>query len=151
MGRGSDVPRLSAKAREYSLENTLFCSEIDSQEIPGLLSQCHVGLLALDPRHKSHNIPGKFLTYLQAGLPILARVNGGTDLAQLIEKEGVGRVYVGESVKALRSIAEELADNGAECEMMSSRRRSLGTRMFSPTTAARQIVAALSSDATPRT
>jgi hypothetical protein len=25
--------------------------------------------VALDPRHTTHNIPGKFLTYLQAGVP----------------------------------------------------------------------------------
>ena len=47
--------------------------------------------LALDPRHKSHNIPGKFVTYMQNGLPILANVNVGNDIAILIRKP-VGQV-----------------------------------------------------------
>jgi hypothetical protein len=48
--------------------------------------------LALDPRHTTHNIPGKFLSYMQAGLPVLASINPGNDLAELIQREDVGRV-----------------------------------------------------------
>lgn len=139
VGRGSEVLRLKAIVAARSLTNTLFCNEVDSREMPGLLAQCHVGLLALDPRHKTHNIPGKFLTYLLAGLPVLARVNAGTDLAQLIDDEGVGCVYVGESVDALRRFAEELSDSFAKYEAMAARGRALAERMFSPATAVRQI------------
>ena len=83
----------------------LFFDEIDSSEIPGLLAQCHVGLVALHPDHKTHNIPGKFVSYVQYGLPVLARVNGGTDLERLIEDEGVGKVYAGHSVDELKRLA----------------------------------------------
>jgi glycosyltransferase involved in cell wall biosynthesis len=140
VGRGSEVARLAVLA--HSLTNTLFCNEVDSGEMPGLLAQCQVGLLALDTRHKTHNIPGKFLTYLLAGLPVLARVNAGTDLAHLIENEDVGRVYVGNQVDPLRKFAEELMDSALTHERMSARGRALGERMFSPETAARQIIAA---------
>ncbi len=112
--------------------------------MPGLLAQCHVGLLSLDPDHKTHNIPGKFLTYLQAGLPVLARVNAGTDLARIIETER-GLVYVGDQVDELRRLAEELVDCGGESEKMAERGKALGARMFSPLTAARQITAAAES------
>jgi glycosyltransferase involved in cell wall biosynthesis len=140
VGRGSEVVRLAAATSARSLTNTLFCNEVDSREMPGLLAQCHVGLLALDPRHKTHNIPGKFLTYLLAGLPVLARVNSGTDLAHLIENEDVGRVYVGNYVEPLRQFAEELADSPVTHERMAAKGRALGTRMFSPKTAVRQII-----------
>jgi hypothetical protein len=53
----------------------VFHDEIHPDEIPGLYAQCHVGMVALDPRHKTHNIPGKFLTYMQSGLPVLANIN----------------------------------------------------------------------------
>jgi hypothetical protein len=33
--------------------------------------------VALDPRHQTHNIPGKFLSCMQAGLPVLASINPG--------------------------------------------------------------------------
>ena len=147
VGRGTAVPRLEEMARSRSLENTVFHEEVDPSEMPGLLSQCRVGLLGLEPSHKTHNIPGKFLTYLQAGLPILARVNRGTDLAELIEREELGRAYVGDSVEALRALAEELADDAELVQRVAMNGRSLAKRMFSPDVAVGQIVAALSGEA----
>jgi glycosyltransferase involved in cell wall biosynthesis len=143
VGRGSEFAKLEAEKASRELNNVLFFSEIDSSEIPGLLAQCHVGLVALHPDHKTHNIPGKFVSYVQYGLPVLARVNGGTDLERLIEDEGVGRVYAGNSVGELKRQAEELADDDVLRRAMSERGRQLGGRMFSPETAARQIVALL--------
>jgi glycosyltransferase involved in cell wall biosynthesis len=143
VGRGSEFAKLEAEKASRELNNVLFFAEIDSSEIPGLLAQCHVGLVALHPDHKTHNIPGKFVSYVQYGLPVLARVNGGTDLERLIEDEGVGRVYAGNSVGELKRRAEELADDDILRHAMSERGRQLGRRMFSAETAARQIVALL--------
>src|SRR5260370_28420073 len=49
VGRGSELPRLRAAAVVRGINNVLFRDEVDPKEIPGLLAQCHVGLLALDP------------------------------------------------------------------------------------------------------
>jgi glycosyltransferase involved in cell wall biosynthesis len=151
VGRGSEFARLQAEKASRKLDNVLFFGEIDPSEIPGLLAQCDVGLVALHPDHKTHNIPGKFVSYVQHGLPVLARVNRGTDLERLIVDEGVGRVYVGNSVAELRSLAEELADNDALRLSMSGRDRQLGRAMFSSVAAARQIVAPLSDTNRPPT
>ncbi|HEV7601767.1 MAG TPA: glycosyltransferase family 4 protein [Bradyrhizobium sp.] len=140
VGRGSEFAKLEAEKTSRGLNNVLFFDEIDSSEIPGLLAQCHVGLVALHPDHKTHNIPGKFVSYVQYGLPVLARVNGGTDLERIIEDEGVGKVYVGNSVGELKRLAEQLANDDVLRHSMSERGRQLGGRMFSPETAARQIV-----------
>ncbi|OWY14212.1 glycosyltransferase WbuB [Thioclava sp. JM3] len=101
VGRGRDAKRLREMARARGLDNVLFRDEIDPDEIPDLYAQCDVGIVALDPRHKSHNIPGKFLTYMQNGLPVLANVNAGNDLAPLIERENVGEVCENNSVDEL--------------------------------------------------
>jgi glycosyltransferase involved in cell wall biosynthesis len=92
VGRGSDAARLERVAQSRQLENVVFFDEIDPDEIPDLYAQCHAGIVALDSRHKSHNIPGKFLTYMQSGLPVLANINQGNDLAQIIRDERVGQV-----------------------------------------------------------
>jgi glycosyltransferase involved in cell wall biosynthesis len=144
VGRGSEVPRLKAFARQCALDNVAFHDEVDPREIPGLLAQCHFGIVALDPRHKTHNVPGKFLAYMQAGLPVLARINAGNDLAELIEKEHVGRVYVGESLDSLHALAEELCDDKVAWEMMSLNARNLAQSSFSVAAAVKQISAALS-------
>jgi glycosyltransferase involved in cell wall biosynthesis len=145
VGRGTEVENLQTSASDKKLDNILFYNEIDSNEIPSLLDMCHIGLIALDPRHKSHNIPGKFLTYMQAGLPVLARVNGGTDLVDLITDENVGRVYIGDEVDDFRNLAEDLIDNEDNLKVMSERGQFLSQKMFSSNYAAEQIVSSLSS------
>ncbi len=141
VGRGSEMNRLKKNAEMRFLTNVQFFDEIDSNEIHGLLSQCYAGLLTLDPRHKSHNIPGKFLTYLLAGLPIIARVNENTDLAKLIKDERIGRVHFGESVEPLHDFVEEVADMSIEYVEIKTREKILAERMFSPVTAVSQIIA----------
>jgi glycosyltransferase involved in cell wall biosynthesis len=143
VGRGSEFARLQAETARRELDNVLFFGEIDSLEIPGLLAQCHVGLLSLHPDHKTHNIPGKFVSYVRYGLPVLARVNRRTDLERLIEEQDVGRVHAGNSVDALRGLAEELADNDALRSAIAERGIQLGRSMFSPLNAAKQIIASL--------
>ncbi|MET4119772.1 glycosyltransferase involved in cell wall biosynthesis [Bradyrhizobium sp. JR1.5] len=150
VGRGSEFARLQQEKASRGLKNTLFFDEIDSCEIPGLLAQCHVGLVALHRDHKTHNIPGKFVSYVQYGVPVLARVNAGTDLQRLIEDEQVGKVYVGDSVSELKRLAVELVDDAGQLRAMAERGRKLGRSMFSPIAAARQIVAsAEAASATP--
>lgn len=144
VGRGSDVPRLRALAIERKLENVLFRDEVEPKEVPGLLAQCHIGLVVLDPRHKTHNVPGKFLTYMQAGLPVLARINAGNDLSDLIRQENVGAAYVGSSLDELQALAESLCDNDAGREAMCSNARRLADSLYSARAAVSQIVSALS-------
>lgn len=143
VGRGSDVPRLRIMAQRRHLSNVLFHDEVEPDEVPGLLAQCHVGLVILDSRHTTHNVPGKFLTYMQAGLPVLARINAGNDLAELIRRENVGAAYVGESPDALLELALALGENNAERLAMCANARRLADSLYSSRAAAKQIIAAL--------
>lgn len=142
VGRGSDVPRLRALAEEMQLPNVLFHDEIDPTEVPGLLAQCHVGLVMLDPRHKTHNVPGKFLTYMQAGLPVLARINAGNDLCDLIAREGVGKAYVGDSIVSFADLGMALCES-SDRDAMAQRARALSDSLYSSRAAVSQIVADL--------
>jgi glycosyltransferase involved in cell wall biosynthesis len=149
VGRGSDVQFLRVDAKARGLDNVVFFDEIDSTEIPSLYAQCHIGIVALDPRHKSHNIPGKFLSYMQAGLPVLASINPGNDLEEMINCEGVGRVCTDYSVDTLQRMAidlvAEVAGNTINNQTVSARCKALSAKLFSPEVAVNQIVNALSS------
>ncbi len=143
VGRGSEYHRLRKLATQYDLDNVVFHDEIDPKEIPGLFRQCHVGLLMLDPRHRTHNIPGKFLAYVQGGLPVLARINENNDLVDLIESEAVGRVVKGESLQAFQDAAEAiLADSQSRIEM-AQQGSILADKLFSSSAAVTQIVCSL--------
>lgn len=143
VGRGSDARRLREDAEKRRLKNVLFHEEIDPSEITGLYAQCHVGIVSLDPRHKTHNIPGKFLTYMQAGLPVLASINPGNDLMRLIQTEGVGRVCTDQSVDTLKCLSLEILDEIDTEINLPSRCRALSEKLFSPVAAVKQIAAAL--------
>ncbi len=152
VGRGSEVARLRALAADHALDNVQFLDEIDAEQIPGLLAQCHVGLIALDPRHTTHNIPGKLLAYLHAGLPVLARINPGNDLEALINDEGIGHAVVGDAAEELLRKAEMLLGRPALRASMGAAGHALVLRMFSPAAAARQVVSGLTgeSEAAPQ-
>jgi glycosyltransferase involved in cell wall biosynthesis len=143
VGRGSDASRLRNLVRDRRLANILFYDEIHPDEIPDLYAQCSAGIVALDPRHKSHNIPGKFLTYMQSGLPVLANVNAGNDLAQMIRAEQVGEVCETNQVDELLQLALKLLAQIEVDSQLPARCRSLFHREFAVEKAVRQIVAAL--------
>ncbi len=144
VGRGSELTRLRQSATKRSLTNVHFFDEIEPDEIPDLYSQCHIGVVALDSRHKSHNIPGKFLTYMQNGLPTLAVLNQGNDLADLIRQEQVGEVCDTHQVDVLTASALRLLDQLDSDKAIRSRCRQLFDRHFSAEQAVHQIVAAIS-------
>ena len=145
VGRGSQMERYSQDPAFNSADNILFFDQIHADEIPSLFDQCHVGMLSLDVRHTTHNIPGKFLSYLASGLPVLASVNPGNDIVELIEKNNTGRVITDGKVTSLTKMANELADVievnhkgsvGVNCKRLSH-------DLFRPEIAATQVEAAL--------
>lgn len=143
VGRGSEVEALHTKAKANELTNTLFFDEISSHEISSLFAQCHIGLVALDQRHRSHNIPGKFLTYLKAGLPVLAQVNLNNDLVKIIHEYGVGQVNSSYSARELLEKANLLTRQIQIDKEISIRCHKLADELFSTQVAVRQITIAL--------
>jgi glycosyltransferase involved in cell wall biosynthesis len=140
VGRGSDAKRLASDAKLRGLNNVLFKDEIHPDEIPDLYAQCHVGMVALDPRHKSHNIPGKFLTYMQSGLPVLASINAGNDLADMIRTEQVGMVSEDNTVQTLHHLADDLLATLDVDGTLPVRCKALFTRLFSAEMAVKQVI-----------
>ena len=90
IGRGSQFESMKEIVRKRSIENVLFKEQIDNSEIINLYKQCHCGIVILDRRHKTHNIPGKFISYLHSGLPVFALVNSNNDLIPFVNKNQIG-------------------------------------------------------------
>ncbi len=143
VGRGTETQRLRERAQRLGLDNVVFHDEIDPNEIPDLYAQCSAGIVALDPRHRSHNIPGKFITYMQSSLPVLANVNAGNDLAALVRNENVGEVCETNSAEELEKHCIKLVNRLGEDSELPKRCAGLFQRQFSVTLAVKQIVSAL--------
>ena len=140
VGRGSQAGSIKALA-ELS-DNILFCPEIDSKEIPGLYAQCHFGMVSLNRKHKIHNIPGKFLSYISAGIPVLACVNEANDLIEVVEKYGVGEVDTTYSAEILLELANKLLIRRDQ-ENFSVKCLALSEELFSPSIAVSKIFKSL--------
>jgi glycosyltransferase involved in cell wall biosynthesis len=143
VGRGSDVPRIRRIASEKNLANVMFHDEIEPSAIPALYAQCHAGLVALDARHSWHNIPGKFITYMHSGLPVLASVNPGNDLVEIVRQNRVGRISTDASGANLAELALEMLGEEMAGPATAERCRAVARRQFSATSAAGQIVQGL--------
>lgn len=141
VGRGSEAARLKALAG--GLDNLCVLDEVAPEVLPALLARCHVGIVALHPAHATHNIPGKLLTYLHAGLPVLARVNSNNDLVALVERERVGLVVAGDNPALLYAQAIKLIESPDLRAQMGGAGAALAKRMFSPASAAHQAAASL--------
>ena len=145
VGRGSELDRLRKVFKFDSLDNLLCFDQIEADEIPSLYSQCHVGLLSLDIRHQTHNIPGKFLSYMSSGLPVLASINPGNDLVSLIKAREVGMVITDGNIETLIEATYKLADLFSEDinNDLSAKCIALSKDLFQPHKAVRQIIAGL--------
>lgn len=149
VGRGQGYAALVEDAQRRHLNNVWFHDEIEPDEVPGLLAQCHIGLLALDQRHQSHNIPGKFLSYMHAGMPVLACVNPGNDLVALIHQHGVGEAVSSYKMPDLTAAALRLSSAVNEGVVpYEQRARMLAHQMFAADVAALQVVTKLQSSET---
>lgn len=140
VGRGSEAELLKQVVHHQDLHNTVVFDEIAPFEIPRLFEQCHVGLMFLDRRHQTHNIPGKFVTYLQSGLPVLAIVNPGNDLLELIPSHKIGAADDGDDLVVLRQKVLTLASQVREDAQMADRCKALANSLFESKAISHQIL-----------
>lgn len=150
IGRGSEFNRIRQRVVDEGLGNVVVEPEIDPDEIPELFQQCHIGLVSLNPRHTTHNIPGKFLTYMQAGLPVLACSNANNDLVDMVANHGVGRVCVDRSVERLAAQADEILRALDTDDGIGQRCKALFRSFYSASAAVQQIVGAVEATARPK-
>ncbi|MDJ0304943.1 glycosyltransferase family 4 protein [Dehalobacter sp.] len=82
VGSGSESVNLREKYGH--LPNVMFKEFISPEDYPDLVRQCDIGLINLNRSLTVHNIPGKLMGYWSAKLPVLASINPGNDLFELI-------------------------------------------------------------------
>jgi glycosyltransferase involved in cell wall biosynthesis len=89
-GDGSEVERLRTMIQTKRLRNVRIEPALDQREYLSLLSEVDVGIVSLERGLKTQNFPGKMLGYMYSALPMLASLNSGNDLGELIDRCQVG-------------------------------------------------------------
>lgn len=143
VGRGSEVEVFRKKIDKHNLENVLIYDEINNSEIAGLYDQCNYGMVFLDLRHTTHNIPGKFISYMHFRLPTLACVNKGNDLYDLINSRSLGKAFYGVDPKLVISGIIEMVDSKIYRNVAPKKCIEIAEKSFSSCSAAYQILSFL--------
>lgn len=140
VGEGSEVPRLQAEIKNRELRNIKILPAVPQPEYMRMLSEFDVGLVSLDRRLTSHNLPGKIFGYMNNGLPILASVNPGNDLGGLLYDSGAGMSCENGDDECLRDAALRLSADAVLREQMGKNSRELLKSKFSVAAASNQII-----------
>ncbi|MGC2744175.1 MAG: glycosyltransferase [Candidatus Angelobacter sp.] len=141
VGGGSEVPRLEREIQEQQLTNIKILPPLPQAEYLQCLAEFDIGLISLDRRLQTHNSTGKLLGYLLIGRPVLASLNIGNGLAQILHEADAGLACENGDDQGLLNAAVLLATNPDLRRRMGTNARALGEAKFSVHAAASQILA----------
>jgi O26-antigen biosynthesis N-acetyl-L-fucosamine transferase len=141
VGEGSEVPRLKARIQAEGIHRVRILPAVGQRDYLAMLREVDVGLISLDRKLRTHNFPGKMLGYMQARLPILASLNPGNDLADLLDGHEAGLWAESGQDDALLKHALRLAGDVDLRRRIGANARALLESTFSAEAAARQVVA----------
>lgn len=83
-GTGSEYEKIKAYIAENKLNNVKLMSWLEKIDYSQLAGACDVGLLFLDKKFTIPNFPSRLLSYMDAGLPVLAVTDSNTDIGDII-------------------------------------------------------------------
>ena len=89
-GKGDYLEEIKLQVDDLGLHNIKYQEFIPQQEYNKLLSVCDVGMIILNEKVGTPNIPSKTVSYYCYGIPILASVDKITDLGNLLATDGTG-------------------------------------------------------------
>lgn len=89
-GSGTEYGKLRTFVEAEKYSNLLLLSGLPRADYDKLVRSCHVGLLFLDHRFTIPNFPSRLLSYLQAGLPVIACTDPATDIGDIAQAGGFG-------------------------------------------------------------
>jgi glycosyltransferase involved in cell wall biosynthesis len=140
VGEGSEVERLKREIDRLELSNITIHPPLSESEYLSCLSDCDVGLLSLDRRLRSHNIPGKLLSYVATGKPIVASLNPGNALSEILTNSRAGLCSLNGEDSKLSEHAIRLANDPNLRMEMGRNSHGLAEGMFSVESAATTIL-----------
>lgn len=90
VGDGTEYGKLEEFIEAEKPCNVKLLKSLPKDEYDSLVAACDVGLIFLDFRFTIPNFPSRLLSYMQAGLPILAATDTSTDIGKIITEGGFG-------------------------------------------------------------
>lgn len=89
-GSGTDRYFLEKYIQEENPSHVKLLEQIPKDEYDKMIACCDIGLIFLNHRFTIPNFPSRLLSYMQAGLPVLACTDPNTDIGRVIVDGGFG-------------------------------------------------------------
>ena len=111
IGNGTEFYRLKEFFETARPINMKLMEQLPKEEFDCLIAACDVGLIFLDYRFTIPNFPSRLLSYLQAGLPVLACTDTSTDIGEILEQNHLGWKCDSKSIQQF----SEKVENAINC------------------------------------
>lgn len=90
VGDGTEFGKLEQFFNEQKPENMKLMKRLPKADYDQMVAACDVGMIFLDHRFTIPNFPSRLLSYMQAGIPVLAVTDPNTDIGKVVVDGGFG-------------------------------------------------------------
>lgn len=90
VGDGTEFGKLEHFFNEQKPVNMKLMKRLSKEDYDRMVAACDVGMIFLDHRFTIPNFPSRLLSYMQAGVPVLAVTDPNTDIGKVIVNGGFG-------------------------------------------------------------
>lgn len=90
IGDGTEYEKLETYFSEMQPENMKLLKRLPKKEFDRVTAACDVGMIFLDHRFTIPNFPSRLLSYMQAGVPVLACTDSNSDIGKVITEGEFG-------------------------------------------------------------
>jgi colanic acid biosynthesis glycosyl transferase WcaI len=129
-GQGARRDELERKAR--GLANVVFVDMQPLHRLPEVLAAGDIHLVPLKKGLAASSVPSKTYSILAAGRPLVASVDGGSEVERVLERSSAGIAVPPEDAEALTKALKSLIDAPAERARMGASGRAFVERWASP-------------------
>lgn len=114
VGDGTEFPKLKTFFEESKPINMKLMNSLSKEDYDRMIAACDVGLIFLDYRFTIPNFPSRLLSYMQAGLPVLACTDPNTDVGEVIVSGNFGWWCESNDVEVLNKVIENIMSDNVE-------------------------------------
>lgn len=114
VGDGTEYGKLEAFVNAEKPANTRLLKRLPKEDYDRLVAACDVGMIFLDHRFTIPNFPSRLLSYMQAGLPVLACTDPNTDIGKVITDGGFGWWCESKNSNAFSNLAKQIINQNED-------------------------------------
>ena len=116
VGDGTEFGKLQTYFDQNKPRNMKLMKRLPKEDYDRMIAACDVGMIFLDHRFTIPNFPSRLLSYMQAGLPVIACTDPNTDIGKVIVEGGFGWWCESNDVSAFEKCIEIVLDS--DCSML---------------------------------